>query len=78
MFSYERCTEFLEYYNEVGEGSWWTSPMFLHQPHCNTPEIQCTFCKKTFETGEDFKWHKETQYGREDCSILRSMLNSSY
>jgi hypothetical protein len=36
--------------------------------------IKCETCQKRFETNEDFKWHNETQYGREDCSILRSML----
>ena len=39
------------------------------------PEVlQCKVCKKMLETADDVKWHYETQIGREDCSILKSML----
>ena len=37
-------------------------------------QTYCTNCHKTFATIEDEKYHKETQYGREDCYLLRSML----
>ena len=36
--------------------------------------IQCSNCIKVLETQDDVKWHYETKIGREDCSILRSML----
>ena len=36
--------------------------------------LKCKNCKKTMVTADDIKWHFETQLGREDCSILRSML----
>ena len=36
--------------------------------------IQCRSCKKVCETLDDFKWHKESKYGQEDCRILKSML----
>ena len=35
---------------------------------------KCDVCQKVFETPDDVKWHRETQYGREDCKILKSML----
>ena len=35
---------------------------------------KCDVCQKVFETQDDVKWHRETQYGREDCKILKSML----
>ena len=31
-------------------------------------------CKKVFNTQDDIRWLRETQYGREDCKILQSML----
>ena len=34
----------------------------------------CTSCQKVFETKGDEKYHQDTQYGREDCYLLRSML----
>ena len=39
--------------------------------------LQCITCEKVFETQDDMRWHNETKYGREDCSILRSMLPSN-
>ena len=47
-------------------------------PPRTSPDLQCNLCKKPFENTEDFNWHNETKIGREDCSILRSMLNTSY
>ena len=44
------------------------------QPKTATVPTPCIVCKKTFENEDDVKWHWETKYGREDCSILRSML----
>ena len=35
---------------------------------------QCTTCMKILETEDDIKWHYKTKIGREDCSILKSML----
>ena len=40
-------------------------------------QTYCTACHKIFETKNDEKYHQETQYGREDCYLLRSMLPSS-
>ena len=37
-------------------------------------QTYCTTCDKIFATKEDEKYHQETQYGREDCYLLRSML----
>ena len=34
----------------------------------------CTTCQKIFSTKDDEVYHQETQYGREDCYLLRSML----
>ena len=34
----------------------------------------CTTCQKIFSTKEDEKYHQETQYGRENCYLLRNML----
>ena len=34
----------------------------------------CPTCEKKFETIDDVRWHYDTKIGREDCSILRSML----
>ena len=39
-----------------------------------TQQTYCTSCHKIFETKDDEKYHQETQYGREDCYLLRSML----
>ena len=36
--------------------------------------VECSNCMKVLETQDDVKWHYETKIGREDCSILRSML----
>ena len=36
--------------------------------------IKCTTCMKVLETEDDIKWHYKTKIGREDCSILKSML----
>jgi hypothetical protein len=36
--------------------------------------LQCPTCQKTFEDDDDIRWHYETVIGREDYSILRSML----
>ena len=36
--------------------------------------ITCSVCKKVLETREDYVWHTENKYGKEDCLILRSML----
>ena len=36
--------------------------------------IKCTTCMKVLETEDDIKWHFETKIGREDYSILKSML----
>ena len=38
---------------------------------------QCNLCKKVLETSDDYKWHFETEHGREDCRLLRSMMTSS-
>ena len=35
----------------------------------------CNMCQKVLETIDDYKWHYETKHGREDCRLLRSMLN---
>ena len=40
----------------------------------DSDDFQCPKCKKVLETNDDMKWHYETQIGRQDCSILRSML----
>ena len=37
-------------------------------------QTYCTTCHKIFGTKDDEKYHQETQYGREDCYLLRSML----
>ena len=39
-----------------------------------TQQTYCTTCHKIFETKDDEIYHQETQYGREDCYLLRSML----
>ena len=42
---------------------------------CEDPDVfRCPNCRKQLETTDDKKWHYETQIGRQDCSILRSML----
>ena len=35
---------------------------------------KCKVCHKYFETRDDVTWHLETKHGREDCQILKSML----
>jgi hypothetical protein len=47
-----------------------------HQPQPVPYPLRCSSCLKIFESEDDFKWHKQTQIGREDCSILKSMLAS--
>ena len=37
-------------------------------------QTYCTTCQKIFSTKDDEIYHQETQYGREDCYLLRSML----
>ena len=51
-------------------------PIFSRIPQLDgeTEESQCGTCKKIFEDADDIRWHFETQIGRQDCSILRSML----
>ena len=57
-----------------GSSDMFTSNVFQnHQP---PGQIQCITCKRFFETRDDFRWHEETQYGREDCLIVKSMLSS--
>ena len=34
----------------------------------------CKICKKLIEDDHDYKWHFETEIGREDCRLLKSML----
>ena len=49
----------------------------LHQlsPKKSAPDpLQCKMCQRLFETKDDFTYHNETQLGREDCLILKSML----
>ena len=36
----------------------------------------CPTCKYNLETEFDVTWHYETEIGRQDCSILKSMLSS--
>ena len=36
---------------------------------------KCNECQKTLESMDDYSWHFKTEHGREDCRILRSMLN---
>ena len=36
---------------------------------------QCSNCEKVLWTIDDYKWHYETKHGREDCRLLKSMLN---
>ena len=54
------------------------------EPTQNIPQLdgnissdvsQCSNCQKVLWTIDDYKWHYETQHGREDCRLLRSMLN---
>jgi Leucine-rich repeat (LRR) protein len=52
-----------------------------HRTHGRIPQLdggleilQCSTCKKVFEDEDDRKWHYDTKIGRDDCSILRSML----
>ena len=40
----------------------------------STQQTYCTTCHKIFETKDDEIYHQETQYGREDGYLLRSML----
>ena len=35
----------------------------------------CSNSQKVLRTIDDYKWHYETKHGREDCRLLRSMLN---
>ena len=35
---------------------------------------KCKVCQKSLETRDDVSWHLESKYGREDCRILKSML----
>ena len=35
---------------------------------------KCKACHKSFETRDDVAWHLGTKHGREDCQILKSML----
>ena len=42
--------------------------------HSTTAQSKYKACLKILETKEDFQWHFETKYGREDCKILQSML----
>ena len=37
-------------------------------------QTYCTTCQKIFATKDDEIYHQDTQYGREDCYLLRSML----
>ena len=46
------------------------------KPHVTRYPHQCQVCQKLLKDQDDYKWHYETQYGREDCSILKSMLKS--
>ena len=43
-----------------------------------TEHLQCNACERNFETDADFRWHKESTIGKEDCHILRSMLPYHY
>jgi hypothetical protein len=65
---------------QLGGGTSDMSTINLHQHHQPKPApedlIQCTACQRLFETDDDFNFHKETQLGHEDCSILKSMLAS--
>ena len=45
-----------------------------HQPSMDC--LRCPSCQKSLETEDDWKWHFKTEIGRQDCSILRSMLPS--
>ena len=41
-----------------------------------SPDVsQCSNCEKVLCTIDDYKWHYETKHGREDCRLLKSMLN---
>jgi len=44
-----------------------------YQYHPSFPS-KCPDCQKEFQAIDDYKWHNDTKYGREDCQILRSML----
>ena len=46
----------------------------LNVPLQKTYERKCQECQKELETIDDFNWHYNTKYGREDCRILRSFL----
>ena len=52
-----------------------TERMFHLHPQPAPDLIQCKTCQRKFETMDDFRWHKETQIGQDDCRILRSMLH---